>query len=125
MRFFLLLSAWYLRRQDFLVASPAYDVLKLQCVPVCVFVCVCFFYQNQLVDVCEKIQLQALRIERFIDQTLTAKEQKLQVRNETDPHPLNHTVIIVLTHIPQWKLNCFTIMTIWRHMFMEILALRL
>ncbi|XP_074474016.1 B box and SPRY domain-containing protein [Sebastes fasciatus] len=35
--------------------------------------------RNQLVDVCEKMQLQALRIERFIDQTLTAKEQKLQV----------------------------------------------
>ncbi|XP_069571320.1 B box and SPRY domain-containing protein [Brachyistius frenatus] len=34
--------------------------------------------RNQLVDVCEKMQLQALRIERFIDQTLTAKEQKLQ-----------------------------------------------
>ncbi|XP_044029231.1 B box and SPRY domain-containing protein [Siniperca chuatsi] len=34
--------------------------------------------RNQLVDVCEKIQLQALRIERFIDQTLTAKEQMLQ-----------------------------------------------
>ncbi|XP_056875804.1 B box and SPRY domain-containing protein isoform X2 [Takifugu flavidus] len=33
----------------------------------------------RLVDVCEKIQLQALRIERFIDQTLTAKEQKLQI----------------------------------------------
>lgn len=35
--------------------------------------------RNQLVDVCEKIQLQALRIERFIDHTLTDKEQKLQV----------------------------------------------
>ncbi|KAM6900887.1 B box and SPRY domain-containing protein isoform 1-T1 [Lycodopsis pacificus] len=35
--------------------------------------------RNQLVDVCEKMQLQAQRIERFIDQTLTAKEQKLQV----------------------------------------------
>lgn len=35
--------------------------------------------RNQLVDTCEKIQLQALRIERFINQTLTAKEQKLQV----------------------------------------------
>ncbi|XP_031133976.1 B box and SPRY domain-containing protein [Sander lucioperca] len=35
--------------------------------------------RNQLVDVCEKMQLQALRIERFIDQTLAAKEQKLQV----------------------------------------------
>ncbi|KAM3600587.1 uncharacterized protein V6R79_025488 [Siganus canaliculatus] len=34
--------------------------------------------RNQLVDVCEKIQLQALRIEKFINQTLTAKEQKLQ-----------------------------------------------
>ncbi|XP_068609276.1 B box and SPRY domain-containing protein [Brachionichthys hirsutus] len=34
--------------------------------------------RNQLVDVCENIQLQALRIEKFIDQTLTAKEQKLQ-----------------------------------------------
>ncbi|XP_053740331.1 B box and SPRY domain-containing protein [Synchiropus splendidus] len=34
--------------------------------------------RNQLVDVCEKIQLQALRIERFIDQTLNDKEQKLQ-----------------------------------------------
>nr|XP_020506439.1 B box and SPRY domain-containing protein-like [Labrus bergylta] len=34
--------------------------------------------RNQLVDVCEKIQLKAQRIEKFIDQTLTAKEQKLQ-----------------------------------------------
>nr|XP_020456577.1 B box and SPRY domain-containing protein-like [Monopterus albus] len=34
--------------------------------------------RNQLVDVCEKMQLQALRIERFINQTLTAKDQKLQ-----------------------------------------------
>ncbi|KAK7895195.1 hypothetical protein WMY93_020520 [Mugilogobius chulae] len=34
--------------------------------------------RNQLVDVCEKIQLQALRIERFIEHTLTDKEQKLQ-----------------------------------------------
>ncbi|XP_055087382.1 B box and SPRY domain-containing protein isoform X1 [Periophthalmus magnuspinnatus] len=34
--------------------------------------------ENQLVDVCEKIQLQALRIERFIEHTLTDKEQKLQ-----------------------------------------------
>ncbi|XP_055010021.1 B box and SPRY domain-containing protein isoform X2 [Boleophthalmus pectinirostris] len=33
---------------------------------------------NQLVDVCEKIQLQALRVERFIEHTLTDKEQKLQ-----------------------------------------------
>lgn len=51
--------------------------------------CVCC-HQNELVDVCEKIQLQALRIEKFINQTLTAKEQKLQVRKTTDPHPLNH-----------------------------------
>lgn len=48
-----------------------------------VCVCLCDCAQNQLVDVCEKIQLQALRIERFIDQTLTAKEQKLQVRSNT------------------------------------------
>ncbi|XP_032426885.1 B box and SPRY domain-containing protein [Xiphophorus hellerii] len=34
--------------------------------------------RNQLVDVCEKIQLQALGIEKFIQQTLVAKEQKLQ-----------------------------------------------
>ncbi|XP_061589351.1 B box and SPRY domain-containing protein [Cololabis saira] len=34
--------------------------------------------RNQLVDVCEKMQLQAHRIEKFIEQTLTAKEQKLQ-----------------------------------------------
>ncbi|XP_071378457.1 B box and SPRY domain-containing protein [Centroberyx affinis] len=34
--------------------------------------------RNQLVDVCEKMQLQALRIERFINQTLTAKERMLQ-----------------------------------------------
>ncbi|XP_069369617.1 B box and SPRY domain-containing protein isoform X2 [Paralichthys olivaceus] len=34
--------------------------------------------RNELVDVCEKMQLQALRIERFIDQTLIVKEQKLQ-----------------------------------------------
>ncbi|XP_072309200.1 B box and SPRY domain-containing protein isoform X2 [Eucyclogobius newberryi] len=35
--------------------------------------------RNQLVDVCEKIQLQALRIDRFIEHTLTDKEQNLQV----------------------------------------------
>ncbi|XP_004538080.2 B box and SPRY domain-containing protein [Maylandia zebra] len=34
--------------------------------------------RDKLVDVCEKMQLQALRIERFIEQTLAAKEQKLQ-----------------------------------------------
>ncbi|XP_029941179.1 B box and SPRY domain-containing protein [Salarias fasciatus] len=34
--------------------------------------------RNRLVDVCEKIQLQALRIEKFIDHTLAAKEQNLQ-----------------------------------------------
>lgn len=78
--------AWYLKRQDFLVVSPPADGY------VCVTVCV--FQQNHLVDVCEKLQLQALRIERFIEQTLTAKEQKLQVRNTCDPHPLNHTLMI-------------------------------
>ncbi|XP_048876932.1 B box and SPRY domain-containing protein isoform X1 [Brienomyrus brachyistius] len=35
--------------------------------------------RNQLVDVCEKMQLQASRIERFLSQTLVAKEQALQV----------------------------------------------
>lgn len=35
--------------------------------------------RNQLVDVCEKIQLQALRIERFVSHTLAAKERALQV----------------------------------------------
>ncbi|XP_065140657.2 B box and SPRY domain-containing protein isoform X1 [Paramisgurnus dabryanus] len=35
--------------------------------------------RNQLVDVCEKMQLQALRIERFIDRTLTAREKAVQV----------------------------------------------
>ncbi|XP_037341265.1 B box and SPRY domain-containing protein [Pungitius pungitius] len=35
--------------------------------------------RNRLVDVCEKMQLQALRIERFIEQTLTDKERKLQL----------------------------------------------
>ncbi|XP_037547821.1 B box and SPRY domain-containing protein [Nematolebias whitei] len=35
--------------------------------------------RNQLVDVCEKMQLQALRIDKFIEQTLEAKKQKLQV----------------------------------------------
>uniref|UniRef100_A0A4W5JIP5 B-box and SPRY domain containing n=1 Tax=Hucho hucho TaxID=62062 RepID=A0A4W5JIP5_9TELE len=35
--------------------------------------------RNQLVDICEKMQLQAQRIERFINQTLTAKERALQV----------------------------------------------
>uniref|UniRef100_A0AAY4CEP5 B30.2/SPRY domain-containing protein n=1 Tax=Denticeps clupeoides TaxID=299321 RepID=A0AAY4CEP5_9TELE len=34
--------------------------------------------RNQLVDVCEKIQLQTLRIERFISQTLVAREKALQ-----------------------------------------------
>lgn len=53
----------------------------LVCVCVAVSVCVCG--QNRLVDVCEKMQLQALRIEKFIDQTLSVKEQKLQVRRDT------------------------------------------
>lgn len=35
--------------------------------------------RNQLVDVCEKMQLQALRIERFIDRTLTARDKAVQV----------------------------------------------
>ncbi|KAL2100401.1 hypothetical protein ACEWY4_004795 [Coilia grayii] len=35
--------------------------------------------RNQLVDICEKMQLQALRIERFINQTLSAKEKAVQV----------------------------------------------
>lgn len=43
-------------------------------------------------DVCEKMQLQALRIERFIEQTLTVKEQKLQVRNTLFP---THSIITV------------------------------
>ncbi|MCJ8748506.1 hypothetical protein PDJAM_G00165510 [Pangasius djambal] len=34
--------------------------------------------RNQLVDICEKMQLQALQIERFISNTLTAKEKALQ-----------------------------------------------
>ncbi|KAM4634083.1 B box and SPRY domain-containing protein-like [Polymixia lowei] len=34
--------------------------------------------RNNLVDVCEKMQLQALRIERFISHTLTTKERLLQ-----------------------------------------------
>lgn len=33
-------------------------------------------------DVCEKMQLQALRIERFIDRTLTAREKAVQVPEE-------------------------------------------
>ncbi|XP_061703631.1 B box and SPRY domain-containing protein [Syngnathoides biaculeatus] len=39
--------------------------------------------RNQLVDACEKIQLQALRMERFIKHTLTVKEQKLQAAAST------------------------------------------
>ncbi|XP_067296092.1 B box and SPRY domain-containing protein [Pseudorasbora parva] len=35
--------------------------------------------RNQLVDVCEKMQLHALRIERFIDRTLTAREKAVQI----------------------------------------------
>ncbi|KAM9793780.1 B box and SPRY domain-containing protein isoform X1 [Syngnathus typhle] len=35
--------------------------------------------RNHLVDVCEKMQLQAQRMEKFIEHTLKAKEQKLQV----------------------------------------------
>ncbi|XP_051981338.1 LOW QUALITY PROTEIN: B box and SPRY domain-containing protein-like [Xyrauchen texanus] len=34
--------------------------------------------RNQLVDICEKMQLQALRIEHFTDRTLTAREKALQ-----------------------------------------------
>lgn len=56
------------------------------------FLFVCFFHtqkpQNRLVDVCEKIQLQAQRIEKFIAQTLSVKEQKLQVRCDTQPTAL-------------------------------------
>lgn len=40
---------------------------------------ICDFFQNQLVDICETMQLQALQIERFINNTLTAKEKALQV----------------------------------------------
>ncbi|XP_077478130.1 B box and SPRY domain-containing protein [Stigmatopora argus] len=39
--------------------------------------------RNQLVDACEKIQLQALRIEKFIEKTLADKEKKLQVSAST------------------------------------------
>lgn len=39
----------------------------------------CLCVQNQLVDSCEKMQLQASRIERFISQTLSAKEKAVQV----------------------------------------------
>ncbi|XP_077354734.1 B box and SPRY domain-containing protein [Festucalex cinctus] len=35
--------------------------------------------RNQLVDACEKMQIQAQRMERFIEHTLVAKEQKLQL----------------------------------------------
>ncbi|XP_076868135.1 B box and SPRY domain-containing protein [Brachyhypopomus gauderio] len=35
--------------------------------------------RNQLVDICEKMQLQALRIERFIKHTLTTRERAVQV----------------------------------------------
>ncbi|KAM9793781.1 B box and SPRY domain-containing protein isoform X2 [Syngnathus typhle] len=35
--------------------------------------------RNHLVDVCEKMQLQAQRMEKFIEHTLKAKEQKLQL----------------------------------------------
>ncbi|KAF4072948.1 hypothetical protein AMELA_G00253210 [Ameiurus melas] len=35
--------------------------------------------RNQLVDICEKMQMQALQIERFINNTLTAKEKALQM----------------------------------------------
>lgn len=75
-------------RQDYPVVLPAGDFLH-------------FFFkhynvftqkpQNRLVDVCEKIQLQAQRIEKFIDQTLSVKEQKLQVRCATQPTTLQHT----------------------------------
>lgn len=74
-------------RQDFPVALPADSFF-------------CFFFkpynvlthkpQNRLVDVCEKIQLQAQRIEKFIDQTLSVKEQKLQVRCDTQLTTLQH-----------------------------------
>lgn len=49
-----------------------------------------FSYQDKLVDVCEKMQLQALRIERFIEQTLAAKEQKLQVIHTHPGSPHTH-----------------------------------
>lgn len=39
----------------------------------------CLSSQNHLVDICEKMQLQALRIERFISQTLAVKEKAVQV----------------------------------------------
>lgn len=105
-------SAWYLKRQDFLVASPADYAQVLWCVYSAVSVCV-LIHQNQLVDVCEKIQLQALRIEKFINQTLTVKEQKLQVRNTTDDNltlTLTHTQQLIVQHsiltlaaLPLWK----------------------
>ncbi len=48
-------------------------------IPLCSFF---FLKQNQLVDVCEKMQLQAVRIERFIDRMLTAREKAVQVPEE-------------------------------------------
>lgn len=88
---------WYLKSRIFLLS------LQLMMLTWCsASFCVFFFfplYQNQLVDVCEKIQLQALRIEKFIDQTLTAKEQKLQVISPSYPHPFTnyHTGTSVFT----------------------------
>ena len=80
-------STLQFKRQDFLVVFPADDIQVLQWAysKTSMFVSghVCLYVQNQLVDVCEKIQLQALRIEKFINHTLAAKEQKLQVRNHT------------------------------------------
>lgn len=67
-----------LKRQDILVGFLANHFVLCHA-PLIICVCVCVL-QNQLVDVCEKMQLKALRIEKFINQTLTAKDQRLLVK---------------------------------------------
>lgn len=57
--------------------------------------CICDLFQNELVDICEKMQLQALQIERFIKNTLTAKEKTMQVISE-----------LKYMHTHTWKYSC-------------------
>jgi hypothetical protein len=67
-------------------------------------VCVCCPKQNQLVNICEKMQLQAQRMERFINQTLTAKERALQVSS-----PVTLTLsLMCLQFIQLWNRKPYT-----------------
>lgn len=94
-----------LKRQDILVGFLANHFVLCHA-PLIICVCVCVL-QNQLVDVCEKMQLKALRIEKFINQTLTAKDQRLLVKKQCSVNSQSHSVFCQISpcYLPKKILN--------------------